>query len=153
MGRSYPSRPVVGVGAIVIDEDRVLLVERGREPLKGYWSLPGGALELGESLEEGVQREVREESGLDVRIVDRVEVFERITPDEDGKVRYHYVLIDYLCEVEGGELRAGDDAAQAVWYPRAALSDLSITHGTLPVIEKGFELRDRLAAASMIAEA
>ena len=143
MERSYPSRPVVGVGAIAIDDDRVLLVERGREPSKGVWSLPGGAVELGESLEEAIRREVREEAGIDIRLLDRVEVFERIVDDGAGETRYHYVLIDYLCEVAGGTLQAGDDAAQAAWFRRKALGRLALTDGALPVIEKAFEMRRR----------
>jgi mutator protein MutT len=135
-GRRYPERPIVGVGAIVVEGDRVLLVERGREPQKGVWSLPGGAVEVGEHLKEAIRREVREETGLEVEPVRMVEVFERIMPDESGRTEYHYVLIDYLCRVTGGELKAESDARQARWVPRAELASYKMTEGTLRVIEK-----------------
>jgi 8-oxo-dGTP diphosphatase len=136
--RSYPARPVLGVGALILDGDRILLVERGREPLKGYWSLPGGVVETGERLEAAVRREVREETGLEVEPAEVVEIFERIMLDEEGRTRHHYVLIDYLCRVVEGDLRAGDDANQAKWVERAQLPALKLTSGTLPVIEKAF---------------
>jgi ADP-ribose pyrophosphatase YjhB (NUDIX family) len=129
------------VGAIILDRNRVLLVERGREPLKGYWSIPGGVVETGERLEEGIRREVREETGLEIRIVKVVEIFERIMRDQQGNAEYHYVLIDYLCRANGGKLAASDDVARAEWVPRAALKQYRITEGTLPVIEKAFRLR------------
>lgn len=143
MGRAYPSQPVAGVGAIVLQQDAVLLVRRGNEPQKGLWSVPGGALELGESLQQGVQREVLEETGLEVRVLEFVEVLERIMTDDSGAVEYHYVLLDYLCEPVGGALSAGDDAAEAVWVSRADLSARSLTPGLEAVIEKAFHLRDR----------
>jgi 8-oxo-dGTP diphosphatase len=136
--RRYPERPVVGVGAIVLDRGRVLLVERGNPPLAGYWSLPGGVLEVGETLEEAVRREVLEETGLVVEPAGVVEVFERIVRDPQGRPEYHYVLVDYLCRVKGGTLAAATDAAQAEWVPRERLSRYTITEGTLPVIEKAF---------------
>ncbi len=145
MSRRYPSRPVVGVGAIITRGDAVLLVRRGREPQKGIWSIPGGVLKVGETLEEGVRREVREEVGIEVRVVERVEVVERILPDATGKLEYHYILIDYLCEPTRGTLQAADDAAEAAWVERADLSVYSITTGTTAVIDRGFEVRDRLA--------
>src|SRR5580700_2185563 len=136
--RRYPQRPILGVGALIFDEDKILLVERGKEPLKGYWSLPGGVLETGETLHEGVVREVREETGLEVEPLKMLEIFERIIRDSQGAAEYHYVLIDYICRVTGGSLRAADDASRAAWVPRRQLPAYRITTGTLPVIEKGF---------------
>jgi mutator protein MutT len=143
MVRAYPSQPVAGVGAIVLQQDEVLLVRRGNEPQKGLWSAPGGALELGESLQQGVRREVLEETGVEVRVLQLAEVFERIMTDDRGAVEYHYVLLDYLCEPVGGALSAGDDAAEAAWVNRADLSARSLTPGLERVIEKAFQLRDR----------
>src|SRR6266550_6352432 len=137
--RRYPQRPILGVGAIIIEGERVLLVERGREPLKGYWSLPGGVLEVGEKLADGLRREVFEETGLAIEPLSVVEIFERIMRDAAGVAEYHYVLIDYLCRVTGGVLKAGDDVSQAQWVERACLPEYRITEGTLPVIEKAFE--------------
>ena len=145
MSRRYPERPVVGVGAIILDGGRVLLVERGKEPLKGVWSIPGGALDAGEPLAEGVRREAREELGLEIEVGELVEVFERITRDAKGRVEYHYVLADYLCTVTGGTLRASDDAADARWVGRSELAELPLTAGTAKVIEKAFRLRDAAA--------
>jgi mutator protein MutT len=131
----------------VISQERVLLIKRAAEPLKGRWSIPGGKLELGETLHEGVRREVLEECGLDIRVLDTVEIFERIIRDETCRVAYHYVLVDYLCESAGGDLQAGDDAEEAHWARRQDLQEYNLTEGTLPVIEKAFALRDRLSAA------
>ncbi|MGC9951605.1 MAG: NUDIX hydrolase [Bryobacteraceae bacterium] len=139
--RRYPQRPVLGVGALIFNRDKILLVERGKEPLKGFWSLPGGVLEIGETLEEGIIREVREETGLEVKPRKVLEIFERIIRDAQGAPEYHYVLIDYICRVTGGSLRAADDASRAAWVPRRLLSTYRITTGTLPVIEKGFRQR------------
>jgi ADP-ribose pyrophosphatase YjhB (NUDIX family) len=116
-------------------------VERGKEPLQGYWSLPGGCLETGETLEEGIIREVREETGLEIKPAAVVEIFERIIRDTRGAPEYHYVLIDYICRVTGGTLRAADDASRVEWVPRRKLGSYRITEGTLPVIEKAFNLR------------
>jgi ADP-ribose pyrophosphatase YjhB (NUDIX family) len=141
--RRYPKRPILGVGAIVLQRDRVLLIERGNAPLAGYWSLPGGVLEVGETLEEGVRREVLEETGLEVRPAGIIQIFERIMRDADGRPEYHYVLVDYLCRVTGGTLAASSDAAQAIWAPRRSLARYTITEGTLPVIEKAFRERGK----------
>lgn len=121
-----------------MSRNRVLLVERAKPPLKGYWSLPGGVLETGERLEQGVCREVREETGLLVKPLRVIEIFERILRDAGGAVEYHYVLIDYLCRVTGGVLKAADDVSRAEWVSRRALSRYKITEGTRPVIEKAF---------------
>ena len=142
--RRYPERPILGVGAILFDAGRVLLVERGRPPMEGSWSLPGGVVEAGESLADGLRREIREETGLEVRVLEVVEVFERILRDSEGRPEYHYVLVDYLCERAGGELRAGDDVRRAEWVERQRLADYQITEGTLTIIEKAFAVRDRL---------
>jgi 8-oxo-dGTP diphosphatase len=119
--REYPTRPIVGVGAVVLDGDRVLLVKRGNEPLKGEWSLPGGAVEIGETLETALVREIREETGLDVDVGPMVDVLDRLRYDPDGRVKYHYVLIDFLCRPCGGVLCSASDAEAAEW---AALDDL-----------------------------
>lgn len=132
---------MLGVGAIIVDGASVLLIERGKDPLKGWWSLPGGAVETGELLEAALRREVREETGLEVAPLAVVELFERITPDSEGRAAYHFVLVDYLCRVTGGKLRAGDDAAQALWVRREHLARYRITEGTLPVIEKALDQR------------
>ena len=136
--RRYPKRPILGVGAIVVDGDRVLLVERGREPLRGYWSIPGGVLETGEKLIDAVRRETLEETGLEIEPVSVVEIFERIIHDQAGTAEYHYVLVDYFCRVTGGELAAGDDVSRVEWVDRSELSRYRITEGTVPVIEKAF---------------
>ncbi len=129
------------MGGIILHRDKILLVERGREPLKGFWSLPGGALEAGERLEDALRREIREETGLEVRPLAIVEVFERITTDGRGRAEYHYVLIDYLCRATGGRLAASSDARRAAWVRRRDLTSCRLTEGTLPVIEKAFRLR------------
>jgi 8-oxo-dGTP diphosphatase len=146
--RRYPERPVLGVGGILFDGGRVLLVERGRPPLQGAWSLPGGVLEAGERLAEGLQREMREETGLEIRVLELVEVFECILPGPDHRrPEYHYVLIDYLCEKVAGELRPGDDVRRVQWVERRRLHEYNMTAGTLAVIEKAFAVRDRLPPA------
>ena len=139
--RQYPARPLVGVGAIIFHRGRILMAQRGKEPLKGWWSLPGGALETGESLDAAVRREVLEETGLTVEPLRVFEIFERIMRDAAGAVEYHYVLIDYLCRVAGGEARAGDDVCRVEWMRRDELTGLQITEGTLAVIERAFRKR------------
>lgn len=131
---------MLGVGALIFDpERRILMVQRGGEPLKGWWSLPGGVLETGERLADGVRREVQEETGLDVFPERIAEVFERIMPDSNGRAEYHYVLIDYVCRPVGGTLCAGDDCAAVRWAERQELPGMQITEGTLGVIEKVYE--------------
>jgi ADP-ribose pyrophosphatase YjhB (NUDIX family) len=153
MQREFPNAPLFGVGAVIVDEggERVLLVKRGREPLKGHWSLPGGLVELGESLPEAVTREVREETGLEIEVLELVELLDRIH-FEDGRVRYHYVIADYLCRmrnfVGGDGLQAGSDADEVRWAERAELSDnsLEVDAVTVRVIEAGWrQARERIA--------
>lgn len=129
---------MLGVGALIIEGDRILLVERGREPLKGWWSLPGGAVEPGERLEAATLREVREETGLEVSVVCLIEIFERLIYDDSGALEYHFVLMDYLCRPVGGELCAGDDAGSVAWFTESELARLKITEGTPAVIAKAF---------------
>ena len=139
--RRYPDQPIVSVGAVVIDGDRVLLVKRGQEPLKGRWSLPGGVVEAGEELHAAVVREVREETCLDVRVGPVVEVLDRITRDDTGRVEYHYVIVDYLCEVVGGALACASDAEDARWTARGELTDYQLTTKVVEVIARAFDLR------------
>lgn len=135
--RRYPTRPLVGIGAVIFsDEGNVLLVKRRHEPLAGQWSLPGGMLELGETLEAGVAREIEEETGLIVTVGPVVEVFDRILLDDDAKVRYHFVLIDYICEVRGGTLQAGSDVEAAEFVAPADVDRYVATEKARDVIHK-----------------
>jgi ADP-ribose pyrophosphatase YjhB (NUDIX family) len=136
-GRRYPSYPIVGIGAVIVDQARrVVLVKRQHEPLAGQWSLPGGRLELGESLEAGVAREVREETGLIVDVGPVVEAFDRILIDDEARVRYHYVLIDYLCRPRGGALAAGGDVIDAVWVEPDRLPVYRLTEMAAGIVQK-----------------
>ena len=140
-GRQYPERPIVGVGAVIVDDHgRVVLIKRRYDPLAGQWSLPGGAVELGETLEACVAREMLEETGLDVDVGPVIEVFDRITVDDDRRVQYHYVLVDYLCWPLGGELRAGGDVDDAVFVYPADLRKYDLTVKATAVIERALQL-------------
>lgn len=138
--RQYPERPIVGVGAVIIQEGRVVLVKRRYEPLAGRWSLPGGTLELGETLEAGLAREMQEETGLDVEVGPVIEVFDRILLDEAQRVRFHFVLVDYLCWPIAGDLRAGSDVDEAIAVDPAGLEPYNLTVKATAVIRKGLEL-------------
>jgi 8-oxo-dGTP diphosphatase len=133
-GREYPSRPIVGVGGVVFVGGRVLLVKRRFEPLAGRWSLPGGALEVGETLAEGLAREMKEETGLDVDVGPVLDVFDRITRDEQGRARFHYVLVDYLCSVRAGTPVAGSDVAEVALAETGDLGRYDLTLKTVEVI-------------------
>ena len=143
--RRYPDRPILGVGALIFHDDCVLLVERAKEPLKGYWSLPGGVVEVGETLEQAIRREVREETGLEIEIVEILEVFERITPDAGGRPEYHFVLIDYLCRASDRTACPASDVARVAWVRRDEIARYRITEGTPPLIEKGFDAIAKIA--------
>ena len=138
--REYPDRPLVGVGGVVIADGRTLLIRRGSAPLQGQWSIPGGMLELSESIAEGVRRELAEETGLEVRVGDLIEVFERIVPGEDGRTRYHFVILDYLCEMVSGVARAGSDVTDVAWAREDELERYSLTPIATRVIKRAFEM-------------
>jgi 8-oxo-dGTP diphosphatase len=142
MGREYPDWPYLGVGAVVLDDERrVLLVLRGGIPMQGEWSLPGGVLETGETMIEGMKREILEETGLQVQPVRFAGVYDRILWDNAGKAQYHYVLVDHVCRVVGGELRAGDDVREVRWVAERNLPEYKLAEMTERVI------RDALASS------
>lgn len=141
--REYPSAPILGVGAVVIQDASVLLVRRGQPPLMGQWSIPGGAVELGETLEEAIVREVREETGVAIAPVSIIKTFDRIERDGDGRVRFHYVLVDFLCRPASNQhaLRAATDVTEAQWAPLEDLrhrTELNLPEWTLEVLEEGW---------------
>ena len=138
--RQYPAQPIVGVGAVILQDGKVVLVKRRFEPLAGQWSLPGGRLELGETLEAGLAREMLEETGLVVHVGPVVDVFDRILLDPERRVRYHYVLIDYLCRPTSGALMHGSDVADAELVDPADLARFRLTPKATSVIEKALTL-------------
>lgn len=137
MKRDYPERPLIGVGAVIVSQGRVVVVRRGHEPLKGEWSIPGGVLEIGETLRAGAAREALEETGLVVEAGEVLEVLDRIVRDKEGRIQFHYVLIDFLCRVTGGELRAGEDADEARWLNAEELDEFPIADSAAEVLRKG----------------
>jgi 8-oxo-dGTP diphosphatase len=147
MAREYPDRPVVGIGGVVIENDRVLLIRRGTEPLLGQWSIPGGTLELSESLQEGVARELLEETGLEVRVLDLIDAFDRIyvEPGEGGGgtpkgPRFHYVIVDYLCERISGEAVAGSDVTDVAFAAENELEPFQLTPTATRIIKQAFAM-------------
>ncbi len=156
MAREYPDRPVVGIGGVVIGNDRALLIRRSNEPLRGQWSIPGGYLELGESLKDGVARELLEETGLHVRVLDLIEVFDRIFRDPTDSApknaqgpKFHFVIVDYLCERICGEALAGSDVTDVAWAAESELEQFQLTSTAIRVIKTAFAMqRARLAGNS-----
>jgi 8-oxo-dGTP diphosphatase len=145
--REYPERPMVGVGGVIIDQGRALLIRRGSEPLLGEWSIPGGSLELGETLEEGVARELLEETGLTVRVIELIEVFDRIYVEStagagEGKKgpRFHYVIVDYLCERVAGEALAGSDVTDVAFASESELGQYHLTETATRILKKAFAM-------------
>ena len=143
MKREYPETPLVGVGAIIIEDGRVVLVKRGHPPLKCEWSIPGGVLEVGEMLRVAAVREAHEETGLTVEATELLGVYDRVLRDNAGRTLYHYVLIDFLCRRVAGEPRAAGDAAEARWFTREEAGKLGLAEDTAEVIGKGFEKVER----------
>jgi len=139
MQREFPETPLVGVGAIIIEDSRVLLVKRAHPPLQAQWSIPGGVLEVGELVREAAIREAREETGLIVEPADLLGVYDRVLRHADGRVQYHYVLVDFLCRRTGGELRAASDAAEVRWFAPEELPALHLAEDTHDVIRRGFD--------------
>jgi len=143
MAREYPEKPVVGIGGVIIDEGRALLIRRGSEPLRGHWAIPGGTLELGESLEAGVARELLEETGVEVRVLELIEVFDRIFPSDldDGRgPKFHYVIVDYLCERVSGEARAGSDVTEVAYAGEGELEKYQLTETATRVLQRAFAM-------------
>jgi 8-oxo-dGTP diphosphatase len=141
MKREYPEAPLVGVGAVIVDQGRVVVIKRGSPPLLGEWSIPGGLLELGETVRQAVEREALEETGLVVESTEFLGVFDRIVPDETGKIRFHYLLVDFLCRPVSGSLQAGQDAAEAQWLTLDQLRDFPMADTTKALLVKALSLR------------
>ena len=153
--REYPEQPLVGVGGVVVHEGSALLIRRGGPPMKGEWSIPGGMLEIGETLEQGVLRELSEETGLDVKVIELIEVFERIfpappnadgSPGDPARPQYHFVILDYLCEMRGGTLAAGSDALEFAWAREEELVKFDLTAAAMRVLRKAFAMARERAA-------
>lgn len=148
-GREYPERPIVAVGGVVIHDSQVLLVRRGQPPLEGRWSIPGGILEIGETVAEGVSRELQEETGIRVRVGELIEIYEKILRDESDEPQYHFVILDYACEFVEGTVRAGGDVTEAAWVSEQQMESLALTRAAKRVIRKAFStVRARSALQS-----
>lgn len=143
--REYPSQPVVGVAGIVIRDERVLLVRRGESRMQGQWSIPGGCLELGETIKQGVAREMREETGLEVRCITLVEAVDAIDKDDSGRIRFDFVILDYLCEWSSGEAASSSDAAGHAWVLESELASYQVDEVAAGVIRKAFRMHREMA--------
>ena len=148
MKRDYPDRPIVGVGAVIIERGRALLVRRGTPPLQGEWSIPGGVVELGETLREAAAREAKEETGLEVEAGEVLEIVDRIIHDPERKVQYHYVLVDFLCRRISGEAKAGADARDIRWITAEELKCFPMSDSAAAVLGKGFKAQTKTARSS-----
>ena len=146
MKREYPEAPVISVGGLVVRQGEFLLTKRGKEPLKDIWTLPGGAVELGERLEQAIVREIKEECNIDVHPLGIIEVFEQIFKDNAGRVRFHYVIVDFLLEYRGGEARPQSDTAELAWLTLDELSRYNTPERAIKVIKRGLEVYKQLKA-------
>jgi 8-oxo-dGTP diphosphatase len=133
--REYPDRPIVGVGAVVMKDGKVLLVKRGIDPNKGMWAIPGGSLKLGETLQEGAEREIKEETAITIKAKEPVYSFDFFERDGDGRVRFHYVIVDMIADYVGGEAQGGDDALEARWVSQGELKDMEVSKNTLKIFD------------------
>ena len=139
MKKEYPKHPIVGVGAIIIQNGKILIVRRGSEPGKGKWSVPGGLVELGETVKQTVVREVKEECGLDVEVDELIDVVDSMTFDENGKLKYHFVILDFFVKLKGGELKPGDDAKEALWVPLEEVEKYDLTRTFRDFLKRNME--------------
>ena len=139
MKKEYPKHPIVGVGAIIIQNGKILIVRRGSEPGKGKWSVPGGLVELGETVKQTVVREVKEECGLDVEVDRLIDVVDSMTFDENGKLKYHFVILDFFVKLKGGELKPGDDAKEALWVPLEEVEKYDLTRTFRDFLKRNVE--------------
>ncbi|MEM2263547.1 MAG: NUDIX hydrolase [Candidatus Bathyarchaeia archaeon] len=146
--RFYPNQPVVGVGAIIICDGKILLEKRKGEPGRGKWSVPGGLVELGERTEDAVIREVKEETGLDVADPELIDVVDNIVRDENGEIKWHFVIIDYFVRLKGGELRAADDAAELRWVPLAEAEKYDLTRTLRVFLQRNMPRLEKLNSCS-----
>lgn len=136
--REYPEHPIVAVGGVVIADSRALLIRRGQAPLEGRWSIPGGILELGETISEGIARELLEETGIEAKPTELLEVYEKVFRDASGRAQYHFVILDYLCEFRGGTARPGGDVTAVAWASEEELAQYELTGAAMRVIKKAF---------------
>ncbi len=143
MARAYPDAPVVGVGGVVVREGRTLVIRRAHEPRKGEWSIPGGIVELGERLVDAVRRELFEETGLEVQVGPIIETFDRVHHDDSGRVRHHFVVVDYLCTAPSGIPRAGDDAEEVAWIGEDEIATYGINAHAAAVLRRALEMVGR----------
>ncbi len=139
MRKEYPEHPMVGVGAIIVQDGKILIVRRGSEPGKGKWSVPGGLVELGETVEQAVVREVREECGLDVEVDKLIDIVDSMTFDKNGRLKYHFIILDFFVKIKGGKLRPGDDAKEALWVPLEEVENYDLTKTFKEFLERNME--------------
>ncbi len=148
MAREYPAHPVVGVGAVVVRDGKALIIKRAHEPRKGEWSLPGGLLELGESLQDAARREIKEETSLDVEVGPVIETFDRVHRDDQGRVRYHFVIVDFVCWPNRGEAVPGSDAEGVAWVAPDEIDVYRVNAHAKAVILRGLDVRKPVSPVS-----